>query len=282
MIELSVVIPAYNAGSMLREALRSVGDPGPTGEILVVDDGSTDGSAAIVAGAPGVQVLTQANRGPGAARNRGIAAARGGLVAFLDADDRWLPGRTAALLAAAHAPTADLLVADYKVRNMERGVLREVTCPDFGAGAVPALFRHNVLATSAVAARRAAIVEAGGFREDLRFGEDWDLWLRLAERGPVAKLPGFAAEYQERKGSLAGGDVDRLHEASEAVMAAALDRRPDLYRPLERAARADLALRSGLRAYRSGDFHRARGYFWQSIRGGRLTPSGRYLLQSLR
>src|SRR5262245_44893341 len=131
MIDLTVIIPTYNAGAMLGEAVRSVGDPGPAGEILVVDDGSTDGSVADVTSLPGVRVLKQSNGGPGAARNRAISEALGTVVAFLDADDLWLPGRTAALLTAARAPAADLLYAYYRVRNLATGGLREVVCPGF-------------------------------------------------------------------------------------------------------------------------------------------------------
>jgi glycosyltransferase involved in cell wall biosynthesis len=282
MIDLSVIIPTYNSGALLGEAVRSIGDPGPTGEILIVDDGSTDGSVAQVADHPGVRVLSQANGGPGAARNRAIAAARGNLIAFLDADDIWLPGRTTALLTAARSPAADLLYADYRVRNLTTGGVRDVVCPGFPEPAAAALFRHNLLCTSAVAARRTAIVEAGGFRSDLRFGEDWDLWLRLTEAGTIAKLPGYASEYRERPGSLAGAGVDAVHAASEKVLAAALARRPDLYRPVARLAVADLALRSGIRAYKAHDFSRARRYFLRAMAGGRLTPSARFLVQSLR
>jgi glycosyltransferase involved in cell wall biosynthesis len=281
MIELSIIIPTYNAGSFLAEAVRSVGELDSACEILVVDDGSTDGSPATVAGLPGVQVLTQPNRGPGAARNRGIAAARGTLVAFLDADDRWLPGRLPDLLAAAQQPDSDLFYSDYRIIKVETGAIRDL-CPDLGPNPALALFRHNPLATPATAVRRSAALAAGGFREDLRFGEDWDLWLRLAEAGKVAKLSGFAAECRERAQSLARAHVDELHRASEVVLAAALARRPDLYRAAAARARADLALRSGIRAYRARDFRRARGYFWRAVAGGRITPSARYLLQSLR
>jgi hypothetical protein len=76
--------------------------------------------------------------------------------------------------------------------------------------------------------------------------------------------------------------VDLLHRASEQVIAAALARRPDLYRAAAGRARADLALRSGLRAYRARDFRRARRHLLRAIAGGRLTPSARYFLQSLR
>ncbi len=91
---VSVVIPAFNAERYLGEALRSVLDQTrPADEILVVDDGSDDGTVAVAEGFAGVRVLPGEHRGPGPTRNRGIAAARGVYVAFLDADDLWLPDK---------------------------------------------------------------------------------------------------------------------------------------------------------------------------------------------
>ena len=281
-LRLSVIIPTYNGGPWLAEAVRSVGDPPPPGvEVLVIDDGSTDGSAEALAGWPGVTVLRQPNAGPGAARNRGLAAARGELVAFLDADDRWLPGRVPALLAAP-LPSADLLYSDYRIIDVATGSARPMPSPELPrAVAAPTLLLHNVIGTSTAVARREAVAAAGGFREDVRFGEDWDLWLRLAERGPVAKLPGVWTEHRERPGSLAAAAATEVHHASARILAAALARRPDLYRAVARRARAELECRSGMRAYRARDFLRARGHFLRAIAGGRWRPSASYFLRSL-
>ncbi len=286
MIRLSVVIPTYDAGALLAEAVRSVGAGGAAGvelgeiEILVADDGSTDGSPATVAGLPGVRVLSQPNRGPGAARNLGLEAARGEVVAFLDADDIWLPGR-AARLVSGPLPAADLLFSDYIVRDLARGASRPHACPDLGAPAAAAIAVHNPICTSTAVARRAALARAGGFRTDLRFAEDWDLWLRLAEAGPVAKLDGVWAEHRERPGSLAHAGRGELHAAQEAVLAAALAREPALYRDVARAARAHLECRSGIRSYRARDYRGARRHLWRSVLGGRIRPSLKYLVRAL-
>ena len=98
--DVSVVIPAWQAAATIGRALASIGTQTATpGEVIVVDDGSTDGTAAAAQTAVGLLggsplcVLTQTNAGAGAARNRGIEAAQGRLLAFLDADDEWLPGK---------------------------------------------------------------------------------------------------------------------------------------------------------------------------------------------
>src|SRR5690348_11964260 len=106
---LSVVIPAYNAATTIRAAVTStLRQTRPVLEVIVVDDGSADATADVVSaiGDPRVRLISRVNGGPSAARNAGIAAARGEFVAFLDSDDLWLPGyaerATAALSSAAN------------------------------------------------------------------------------------------------------------------------------------------------------------------------------------
>ncbi|MEP7064300.1 MAG: glycosyltransferase family A protein [Betaproteobacteria bacterium] len=98
-MRVSAVMPVYNGDRYLAEALDSIdAQTRPVDEIVVVDDGSTDGSAAIVAGYPKVRYLHQPNAGCAAARNRGVAAANGDAIAFIDQDDRWLPGHLARMV----------------------------------------------------------------------------------------------------------------------------------------------------------------------------------------
>jgi len=110
----SVVIPAYNAARTLAETLDSVMRQSlPAHEVIVVDDGSRDGTAGVARGFAGVRVISQANAGPGPAQNAGVAAASGEFVAFLDADDLWTPGALAAQAAAlARDQQADAAVGD--------------------------------------------------------------------------------------------------------------------------------------------------------------------------
>ncbi|WP_129671687.1 glycosyltransferase family A protein [Candidatus Chloroploca sp. Khr17] len=118
---VSVIIPVYNGERFLAEALQSVLDQTlPPDEIIVVDDGSTDGSAAVAAQFAGVHLLRQTNRGVGAALNLGLSHARGDLFAFLDADDRWLPDKLARQVAALNAdPTLDMVFGH--VRQFQDG-----------------------------------------------------------------------------------------------------------------------------------------------------------------
>lgn len=227
---LSVVIPARDAAHWLPRALASIG-AAPEIEILVVDDGSTDGTAALLArfGAadPRLLVLPGPGRGPAAARNAAIAVARAPLVAFLDADDRWRLDKLAAQMELhAARPGLGFSFTDYRHVTAEGGDRG----PCFGfwgrfsarhagqaggfvlaADAMAQLFAENVVGTSTVIARTDLLRALGGFDETLRQGEDWDLWLRLAALAPVGCVPRVLADYtMHRAGNLSNDPAARL------------------------------------------------------------------------
>jgi glycosyltransferase involved in cell wall biosynthesis len=182
---LSVVIPTFNRRASLTEALESVrAQTVPPKEILVVDDGSTDGTADADLG-PGVTLIPQENRGPAAARNRGIREATGDWIAFLDSDDRWAPTKLATQAALVDEETV-LCYAREQGQDSDGKPLhiRPEKTPD--GEALGDLVKGNFVPTSTVIARRDAILEVGGFDEEMTHSEDWDLWLRLAERGRFA------------------------------------------------------------------------------------------------
>jgi glycosyltransferase involved in cell wall biosynthesis len=170
---ISVVVPVYRPGPWLAETLASAAAQACGGiEIVVVDDGNAPPLASPEAGP--ATLIRQAHAGVSAARNRGLAAARGAFVAFLDADDLWLPGSAAALLA--H-------LRDQPGTGAAHGRTRRFTA---GApGAAPEFFGapyygHN---TGSLLFRREAIEEIGGFDARYAFGEDFDALLRLQEAG---------------------------------------------------------------------------------------------------
>jgi glycosyltransferase involved in cell wall biosynthesis len=218
---VSVVIPARDALRWLPSALESIGGD-PFLEILVVDDGSTDGTAEYLDGLSGqdnrVRRLVGPCKGPSAARNVALAASAAPLVAFLDADDKWRPGKLARHLAL-HAgnPSVGFSFSDYLHVDEEGtargaclsywprfrsrfGALREAfDLPD----ALAHIFAENVIGTSTVVARTDLLREVGGFRTDLGSAEDWDLWLKMARLAPVACIPDVLADYlMHRPGSV--------------------------------------------------------------------------------
>ena len=177
---VSVVVPARNAERYLGEALESIlaQDPPPL-EVVVVDDGSADATAALAQnhGAP-VRVLRQPALGIGAARNRGVSAADGDIVGFLDADDRWATGALAARL--------DRL-AGVDRPDIVWGCVRHFISPELNAQAAARLFCPPGVQVAHLAGgllvRRAALARVGPFASDGRIGEFIDWVLRAREAG---------------------------------------------------------------------------------------------------
>lgn len=175
---ISVIIPVHNGERYLAEAIRSVLDQTlPPDEIIVVDDGSTDGSAAIARSfGPPVRVLTQANLGPAAARNLGVTHAAGDLLAFLDADDLWTPDKL--------TRQAQVLRDDPACEAVLGGVANFIS-PELDAPQHRALARsagqtgaHHI---GALLIRREAFLRIGWFDAGLRHGEFIDWWARAMQ-----------------------------------------------------------------------------------------------------
>jgi len=195
-MNISVVIPAYNVESWISSAVSSVlaQQPAPH-EVIVVDDGSTDTTAAVVPGlGDKVRLISQANAGPAAARNRGIEAATGDVLYLLDADDEALPGAFAEILKAFEADPEAGAVSGNFVQCASNGD-RQVAWPNHPGKVVlrrsdaRALLLDNHL--SANSAFRADVLKRHMFREDLelRGCEDLDLWLRLVlDEVPIVTL----------------------------------------------------------------------------------------------
>lgn len=190
MTLVSVVVPTRNRASLLGRTLRSVcAQQAVDIEIVVVDDGSTDETAAAAASAdPRVRVIRTAHpSGVSAARNRGIAAARGDWIAFCDDDDLWSPGKLAAQLAIAEdARVGWVYSGDVNVDDTLR--VLSGTPPLSPHEVMRTLRRRNPLSSggSNVLVRADLLAAIGGFDPDLRRTEDWDLWLRLASTGRPA------------------------------------------------------------------------------------------------
>lgn len=196
---VSAIIPTYNRAALLARALASVAaqDYRPI-EVIVIDDGSTDNTAEII---PAQQRLlaergisltfhSQANAGPGKARNTGISHAKGSFVSFLDSDDLWKPDFISTLhrLLAAN-PTAGLAFGGYLAMDENEKFLKQ---RDSGLPPEPAeglllrpfqsILRHMPMGTPCVMVRRSVLDDVGEFDISFRLGEDWDLWYRVAKK----------------------------------------------------------------------------------------------------
>lgn len=193
---ISVILPTYNRAPFLERAMGSVlAQRRPCGELLVVDDGSTDNTADLVArwaasASVPVRYLHQENRGAAAARNTGIRAARGELLAFLDSDDWWLPNKLE-LQAAALADNPGTLIAHTReiwFRHGQRVNQKKKHDPPHGDIFLPSL-AMCVVGMSTVLARRQLFDRYGFFDESLPCCEDYELWLRVGAHEPFHLVP---------------------------------------------------------------------------------------------
>ncbi len=185
-----MIIPAYQAESTIARALDSVlAQTALPGEVIVIDDGSGDRTREIVAAYVAretpcaFRLIEQKNLGAGAARNRGLLASGSRLVAFLDADDEWLPEKLSRSLATMEATGADLVSHDYLRVEGETSI--HIGCAhNFGRRPDPFVdyFLRGYIATSTVVASRQLLLDTGGFDPSLRAGQDYELWLAVISR----------------------------------------------------------------------------------------------------
>jgi len=244
---VSVIIPAFNCAAYVADAVESaLNQTRPPAEVIVVDDGSTDGTDVVLRGfGSRIRVVSQQNRGLPAARNAGVAVATGEWLAFLDADDLWLPEKLARQGAATADPRVALVYTD-RFNIGDRGAHPEVQgqALDLYEGDVflPLLTSGNSVTASSAMVRASVFQSLGGFMEHLRSAEDWDLWIRIAEhhRVAVCREPLVCYRYH---GSMMSGNPRRMCEARRQVMerALALPRGQALPPAVKRQVRAFIA-----------------------------------------
>jgi len=200
---VSIVITTYNHARFLAEAIESaLGQTIRPGEVIVVDDGSTDDPGSVVGRYPQVQLIRQSNQGLAAARNTGWRAARGRYVVFLDADDRLLPeGIASNLRRFDERPECAFVYGSYSYIDAGGRHLSSPPLQLIGDDAYGSFLKGNCVAMHAtVMYRRDCLGEVGGFDARLRCCEDYELYLRLARRYRVAAGEDRIAEYR-RHGS---------------------------------------------------------------------------------
>lgn len=277
---VAVVIPVYHA-RYLGDALESVFfQSRPADEIIVVDDGSPDPSVIEEALAPygaAVTLLRQPNAGAAAARNTGIAATTAPLIAFLDADDRWLPDFLAQQLAAFDRdPQLDLSYTDgvYIGDTPLAGRTFMSTCPSTGAVTLERLLAQEcTVLLSAVVVRRDAVLDTGGFDVALRRGQDFDLWLRMARRGArMTYLSRVLTLRREHANNLSGTAINEV-ERPLSILRKTLETMPlqkhERLIAERRIAQLSgaLARERGKEALRTGDVAAARAAFASAVHG---------------
>ena len=219
----SVILPTRNRSRLLARAVASVlaqtfGDL----ELVVVDDASSDDTAAVLATIDDPRMLVIRLPRPGgaaAARNRGLAAARGTLVAFQDSDDAWRPHKLAAHHDAMRAAPAGVIASVGSFRHHRGDAAHDVVhAPGVVAGEeVARRIVHGLsLGTVSLAAQRDAVARAGGFDESLPRLQDIELCLRLARLGDFVFLGEVLADVHHSADSISA-DATRFDEAITAI-----------------------------------------------------------------
>jgi glycosyltransferase involved in cell wall biosynthesis len=191
---VSVIIPTYNYGRFVAEAVESaLAQTYRTIEVIVVDDGSTDGTQAVLSRFAGrIRYLFQENRGLSAARNRGIGAARGEFLGFLDADDLWDPTKIAKQVTLIErSPQVGAVYCEHIQLHVPSGETKLRRClPELRGDIHRALLELKGIGTpSCVLIRRACFDKVGLFDEELRSVEDWEMWVRVSRHFEFDYVP---------------------------------------------------------------------------------------------
>ncbi len=222
---ITVIIPLYNGEKFIGDAVQSVIDQqyAPL-EIIVVDDGSTDNGAAVTAAlGADVRLIRQQNAGAAAARNRGISEARGELIAFLDADDLFPPGKLHAQVAYFRQTPEAEIVTGYVQLICLLGAESSVAHAPNQMRNAPSLTMN----LGAALFRRAVFERVGGFDETLPFAEDFDWWLRADEVGVCMYALRRLTLFYRRHGSnvTATNTLKTIHNYGNLVVRRAETRR---------------------------------------------------------
>lgn len=208
MPKVSVIIPTYNRVALLAQTVESAQMAGSDVEVIVIDDGSTDQTSEMCAALPGIRYIRlNRNQGNAYARNAGILLSEAEFIAFLDDDDLRLPGTIdLQVRALENAPEAAfvygrVLIGDADHR-LPTGEIAPDNCPQ--GDVFWELLAGNFIQMPSVIARRQSLIETGLFHSNI-MAEDWEMWLRLAERFPVIAVEEAVAIY--RKGSPLSGQL---------------------------------------------------------------------------
>lgn len=282
---VSVTMPVYNAERYVAEAVQSVlAQTHRELELIIVDDGSTDGTLAILqrlaAQDPRIRLSSRANRGISATRNECLAQARGEFIAVLDADDVAMPDRFDRQVQYLRDHPDCLCVggAIQEIDEQGRELIQTRFPTEDSAIQESALSAGPSLCHSAVLMRREAVERVGGYREEVSSAEDLDLWLRLGERGRLANLPDIVVKYRVHTDSVSATGREEQWRCVKNACEQAYQRRgippreisSEPWRPANnRSARNATFVKYGWWAFGRGDRSAALQY---GLRAARCLP----------
>jgi glycosyltransferase involved in cell wall biosynthesis len=211
-VKVSVIMPAYNAAEYIRGSVSSVlGQTLPNWELIVVNDGSTDRTLEIIEAFDDgrIQVFSQTNQGEGAARNRALSAAVGEYIAFLDADDLYMPNALTELSSFLDRHLdVDVVYSDGQISDSEGRPLMRISehrpGPYVGDILEPLILSSSVVLAINSTMTRRSLLETNDidFDTDLRIGPDWDFWIQVARYGTFGYLNVVTCMYRTHASSV--------------------------------------------------------------------------------
>lgn len=275
---VSVIVPAFNAASGIRQTLRSaLAQTYRRIEVIVVDDGSTDETSAVVeeiaATDARVRLLRQVNAGVGAARNTGILAAHGHYIAPLDSDDEWSPRKIEAQVARLEqrGPAAGLSYCWSRLIDDEGRVLTWAPPRRLEGHLGTGMLAGNLIGNASVPLFRTSALEKVGLyltraeQHGAQGCEDWDLHLRVAEKFQVACVPAYHVSYRQSHCGMSQNSLG-MAASYETVMRRALARNPQLDRAVLAWSSERFHSYLARKCYSWGDYRSTLRFMWRTFR----------------
>jgi len=266
---VSVITPTYNRAHYLREAIESVqAQMYARWELIIMDDGSTDGTQQVVEAYrrcdPRIRYMFQQNAGPSRARAAALRAARGEFIAFLDDDDLWRPDKLKKQVERMRQdPSLGFLYSQCAV--IQDGS-RVASWPGrVHPHTFQELFRTNFVPCLTVMVRKRCLDEIGGIGTDLPVSQDYDLWLRLAERFRFDWLPEELATYRMHKHNMSRDRFAYYRDRFTIVARTPISRRLGISRAMKTAQRATLHLGLAHLYQQQGAYARALAHHWRGL-----------------
>jgi glycosyltransferase involved in cell wall biosynthesis len=272
---ISAVVPAYNCGDLVSGAIESIlNQTYEPIEVIAIDDGSTDETPRVLESyGDAIRFVRQPNSGPARARNHGVSLSRGEFIAFCDADDLWLPEKTAEQMAYFRDHQGcHLVYADLKVRAVTGEVLYESYFSQYPRAGVEPIFESLLsgcfILTSTVLVRSGTVRSVGGFDEQFWSGQDLDLWLRIARSFEVGQVNKVLAVKREHPTNISASGDRALESRRRVFLKAERQMAPDASHAARSTASHMIGRLShyiGVHRLRRGELAEARAAFAESM-----------------
>lgn len=222
MPEVSVILPAYNAHSTIKDTIISVlNQTFSDFELIIINDGSTDDTLEVVGRIDDsrIQVHTNTNSGPSATRNKGIELAQGNYITFIDSDDMWTEQKLEyQYKALSNQPDYDVAYSWTLFMDISGNILHPVRSVDFSGFVFDELINYNFIGSgSNILVSRDAVIKTGYFNTEYKLSEDWDYSLRLAKSFKFVCVPQFHIQYRQSSNSLTS-NIELIESESTRVI----------------------------------------------------------------